>query len=107
MYTKSLLAALLLMSTLTVGANEKEIKSPDGKMTVAINDEGGRPTYTVSLDGQQVLQPSALGVKANFDDLTQGLTLKTVDAKTVNVQYDINTIKQRHAHDPTVYHRFA
>ncbi len=96
MYTKSLLAALLLMSTLTVGANEKEIKSPDGKMTVAINDEGGRPTYTVSLDGQQVLQPSALGVKANFDDLTQGLTLKTVDAKTVNVQYDINTIKQRH-----------
>ena len=96
MYTKSLLAALLLMSTLTIGANEKEIKSPDGKMTVAINDEGGRPTYTVSLDGQQVLQPSALGVKANFDDLTQGLTLKTVDAKTVNVQYDINTIKQRH-----------
>jgi hypothetical protein len=96
MYTKSLLAALLLMSTLTVGANEKEIKSPDGKMTVAINDEGGRPTYTVSLDGQQVLQPSALGVKANFDDLTQGLTLKTVDAKTVNVQYDINTIKQRY-----------
>ena len=96
MYTKSLLAALLLMSTLTVGANEKEINSPDGKMTVAINDEGGRPTYTVSLDGQQVLQPSALGVKANFDDLTQGLTLKTVDSKTVNVQYDINTIKQRH-----------
>ena len=96
MYTKSLLAALLLMSTLTVGANEKEIKSPDGKMTVAINDEGGRPTYTVSLDGQQVLQPSALGVKTNFDDLTQGLTLKTVDAKPVNVQYDINTIKQRH-----------
>ena len=96
MTKKKLFAALLLSWTVMAGATEKQFQSPDGKMTVTINDEGGQPAYTVNLDGQQILQKSPLGLKANFDDLTKGLTLKNVDTKTVSDEYDVNTIKQRH-----------
>ena len=96
MTKKTLFAAVLLSLTVMAGATEKQFQSPDGKVTVTINDEGGQPAYTVSLDGQQILQKSPLGLKANFDDLTKELTLKNVDTKTVSDEYDVNTIKQRH-----------
>ena len=96
MTKKNLFAALLLSCTAMAGANEKQFQSPDGRMTVTINDKGGLPAYSVSLDGQPVLLQSPLGVKADFDDLTQGLTLKTVDTKTFSDQYDLMTTKQHH-----------
>ncbi|MGX8704860.1 MAG: glycoside hydrolase family 97 N-terminal domain-containing protein, partial [bacterium] len=58
--------AVALLTVVTASASERRISSPDGRMTVTVNDEGGRPTYQVSLDGQTYVQTSPLGVKANF-----------------------------------------
>jgi len=80
-----MMMASLLLTLLTAEATEKTITSPNGKMTVTISDEGGRPTYQVTLDGAVFLERSPLGVKLNFDDLTQGLSLKDCqDSKMVD-----------------------
>ena len=84
----------LLLCALSAGAEEKKFQSPDGQITVLVNDEAGKPTYSVSLAGQPVLLASPLGVKANFADLTQGLKLTACDVTSVSDSYDLKTIKQ-------------
>ena len=91
-YQLSLLAAFAQEAPFS----QKEITSPDGRMTVTVSDEGGSPRYQVSLDGEVFIQPSALGVKMNFDDLTQGLTLKACDVARYEDEYSLKTSKQRH-----------
>lgn len=90
--------ALFLATALAgpVLATEKRFNSPDGKIEVVLNDEGGRPTYQVNLQGTTFLNPSPLGLKLNFADLTQGLTLKDCAVKTVSDQYELKTWKQSH-----------
>ena len=89
------LTLAVVFSLSSIEATEKRIESPDGTMIVTINDEGGRPQYEVSLNGQQILQPSPLGVKMNFDDLTQGLTLTGCDIQNMEDEYNLKTTKQR------------
>ncbi len=84
------------MMASTAQAEEKQFNSPDGKISVTVNDEGGKPTYAVKLDGASMLERSPLGLKANYADLTQQLTLKSCDVKTVADQYDLKTWKQSH-----------
>ena len=69
------MAWLLMLTPMAVMAREATVTSPDGKLQVTINDNGGRATYAVTLDGQPMLLPSALGFKADFGDFTQGLTM--------------------------------
>ena len=91
-----MMMASLLLTMLTVGATEKTITSPNGKLAVTISDEGGRPAYQVTLDGAVFVERSSLGVKMNFDDLTQGLSLKDCQDSKVVDEYTLETIKQRH-----------
>ena len=77
-------------------ATEKRIASPDGKVEVIVDDQDGKPAYQVSLSGQTVIERSPLGLKANFDDLTQGLIMKDCEVKTVSDEYWLKTWKQSH-----------
>ena len=43
-------------------AESLTLGSPDGKITVTVADDGGRATYAVSYNGQQVIAPSLLGM---------------------------------------------
>ena len=77
------------------GARSQEIVSPDGRMIVTVTvAEGGCPKYEVKLDGQVFIQPSPLGLKMNFDDLTQGLKLKGCDVSKFEDEYWLKTTKQ-------------
>ncbi len=95
-YRRAILMALAMVVAGSAVAEEKTLTSPDGRMTVTVSDEGGKPTYTVSRSGATFLEKSPLGVKLNFIDMTEGLTMKACDVKTVNDEYDIMTTKQRH-----------
>ena len=53
-------------------------------MKVTVSDAGQRLFYTVSLDGQELLMPSALGLKTSIGDLTRGLSI--VDSRTEPVE---------------------
>ena len=79
----------------TAFANDQRVASPDGKLVVTINDEGGKPTYTVSYEGQIVLTPSALGLQTNIGDFTQNLSLKSCDSNTIKDHYTVRNIKQQ------------
>ena len=89
-------AAALAFCLLTAQATEKTFQSPDGKMAVTVSDQGGKATYQVTLDGTVFITPSPLGVKMNFADLSQGLTLKDCQTTTVKDEYSLKTIKQSH-----------
>ena len=78
------------------GVRSQEIVSPDGRMTVTVTVADGCPKYEVKLDGQVFIQPSPLGLKLNFDDLTQGLTLKACDVSKYEDEYTLKTTKQSH-----------
>ena len=87
---------VLLAGCLTTAfATDQRVASPNGKLIVTISDEGGKPTYTVSYDGQTVLTPSALGLQTNIGDLTQNLSLKSCDSKTISDHYTVRNIKQQ------------
>ena len=78
------------------GVRSQEIESPDGRMTVTVSVANGCPKYEVKLDGQVFIQPSPLGLKMNFDDLTQGLKLKGCDVSKFEDEYCLKTTKQSH-----------
>ena len=97
----SLLARVVLICTVLVGSlttasASRQFTSPDGKVTVEVDDRDGLPTYQVSLDGVTVIERSPLGLKANFEDLTKGLTMKDCDIKTFSDEYWLKTWKQSH-----------
>ena len=96
MKKRMMTAAALAFAVLTAFATEKSFQSPDGRMSVTVNDEGGVPTYQVVLDGTTFIERSPLGVKMNFGDLSQGLTLKDCQISIVKDEYSLKTIKQSH-----------
>ncbi len=95
---KKLLTAALLLNAITVMAETKTVSSPDGRLQVTINDEGGRATYAVSYDGSTVLMPSLLGFEADFSNFTEGLTITGAETKKINSAYQMRQTKQSAAH---------
>ena len=90
--------ALLLMAPMAAFAREATVTSPDGKLQVTINDNDGRATYAVTLDGRPMLLPSALGFKADFGDFTQGLKITNTTASQTDRCYEMRQVKKSHIH---------
>ena len=89
---------IVLLASVSASAREVTIASPNGKLVVTVSDQGGQPTYAVSLDGQPVLLPSALGFKADFGDLTQGLAITRTSTRHIDRSYEMWQTKQSHMH---------
>ena len=88
------LFALALLCVAMV-AKAQTITSPDGviKVTLDLSDQG-KPQYSVSYNGQEILKPSCLGLVTNIGDYTQGLTLKGIATNPVSDTYSLRNIKQ-------------
>lgn len=81
----------------SASALEKQVASPDGKLVVTVNDNGGKPAYQVTLDGKVFLLPSALGLNTNIGDFTQGMMMTNAsDVEAVNESYQLDRIKKSH-----------
>ncbi|MBO7139652.1 MAG: glycoside hydrolase family 97 catalytic domain-containing protein [Prevotella sp.] len=93
---KKLLLLFAFSLSLTVQAREATVSSPNGKLIVVVNDEGGQATYSVSLESRQMVLPSALGFKADFGDFTRGLKIVNTSAKQIDREYDMRQVKQSH-----------
>ena len=90
----SFLFALLLVVSL---AKAQSVQSPDGKISVVLELlDGGWPHYRVLYEGQEVVRQSALGIRTNIGDFTQGLVLKGVEDSQVSDSYELRSIKQSH-----------
>ena len=89
---------MALMLPMVASAREVTIASPNGKLVVTVNDEGGKATYAVALNGQQLLLPSALGFKADMGDFTQGLKITNTKSAHVDRTYEMRQVKQSKMH---------
>ena len=89
---------LALMLPMVASAREVTIASPNRKLVVTVNDEGGKATYFVALNGQQLLLPSALGFKADMGDFTQGLKITNTKSARVDRTYEMRQVKQSKMH---------
>jgi hypothetical protein len=74
-------------------AGDVVVTSPDGKMQVKVSDAGGRLYYSVTYDGQDMLLPSALGLKTSMGDLTRDLSITASKTDVVNEQYTMRGTK--------------
>ena len=85
---------LLSMAFFTsMNANEVSVSSPNGSLVVTVSDRGGRLSYTASLDGVKVLEPSALGLKTSLADLTKDLSILTSHPSPLTSDYKMRGTK--------------
>jgi hypothetical protein len=90
---KKLFLLILMASSVLCWADDVRVSSPDGKLVVTVSDAGGKLSYTATLDGQQMLAPSALGLNTSLADLSKDLTIDNVQSSMVNVQYSMRGTK--------------
>ena len=63
----------LLSLAMTAAASAETVSSPSGDIVVDFGITDGRPTYSVTYKGRDVVKPSRLGVKlAGGDQLAEG-----------------------------------
>lgn len=99
MKNKGLTAGLFLgLMVMTAKAGTVEVASPDGKVVVTIDDEGGRLTYSVSYGGEQFLLPSALGLKADIGDFSEGLSMVKTEETLIDTTYEMRGTKASTSH---------
>ena len=94
MNIRKIALAMMAMGCLTSAQAAEKITSPDGNLTVVVDNENGTPTYQISMGDVVFLEKSPLGLKLNFEDLTQGLTLKECKITPLSETYSLKTIKQ-------------
>jgi hypothetical protein len=92
------LSALFLLASLPLAAEESTVSSPDGKLVVTVNDDGGHANYTVIYAGQPILHTSRLGLKTNIGDFTTGLKLTAAKTDRIDKHYTMTRTKASAVH---------
>lgn len=90
------LTMLLLLSAMSAGATSKQTASPDGKLVVSIDDEGGQLNYSVTYNGNTVVEKSSLGFKADVGDFTRNVRITTTREYAIDKPYDMTRSKRAH-----------
>ena len=90
-YLSVLIAA---MASLPVMATDvAKTSSPDGRLVVTTSEEGGKIYYSATYDGKMVIEPSRLGLVANFGTLAEGLRVDSLFEGAERYEYSLSTIK--------------
>jgi alpha-glucosidase len=74
-----------------------EIQSPNGQVKARITNTGGIITYQVFHKGQQIIEPSTLGVSTSLADFSTGLSIDRLsEVASVSEEYETPTEKRYH-----------
>ena len=90
---RNLFLSILLTSSVLSWAGDVSVSSPNNQLQVTVSDAGGRLHYTATLNGKQMLLPSALGLKTSIGDLTRDLVINNYELKTKNYDYKMRGTK--------------
>lgn len=95
---KKILFALcaMCMVPMSLTAEKVNVSNITGNIILTVDDAGGSPSYSISLDGKQMIAPSPLGLTANFSDFANGMTLESWKQENKNIDYKVNRIKKSH-----------
>ena len=90
---RKLFLSILLTSSVLAWADDVIVSSPNNKLQVTVSDAGGRLHYTATLDGQQMLLPSALGLKTSIGDMTRDISIVNSQLSIINSSYQMRGTK--------------
>ena len=90
---RKLFISIFMTSSVLAWAGDVIISSPDSSLQVTVSDAGGRLYYSASLNGQQMLLPSALGLKTSIGDLTRELSIVNSQLSIVSNAYQMRGTK--------------
>ena len=85
--------ALLLTSSVLCWAGDVTVSSPNGQLVVTVSETDGNVTYAATLNGQPVLNPSALGLKTNIGDFSEFLLILNSKLSSVSSAYTMRGTK--------------
>lgn len=91
---KIFISMALLMLSSGAMAQDATVSSPDGKLKLDFNLKGGKPTYCVTYDNQQMLDDSPLGFVASLGDFSKDLTLEG-EPKTTHLEYNYDLSRSK------------
>ena len=91
---KTLLFSLLLFASSAAWAQQATVSGPDGKLTLDVSLDGGRPVYSVKYNGRVMLEPSPLGLLTNEGDFSTAMTWAGESRGSVDKSYTQDRIKQ-------------
>ena len=83
----------MLASSVLCWADDVRVSSPNGKLVVTVSEQDGCLSYQASLDGQQMLAPSALGLNTSIGDLTKELSIVNSQSSVVSNAYQMRGTK--------------
>ena len=83
----------MLASSVLCWADDVRVSSPNGSLVVTVSDAEGKLSYTATLDGKQMLAPSALGLQTSLGDLTKELSIVNSRLSTVANSYSMRGTK--------------
>ena len=86
---RKILTAALIAATILSASAQSPVSGPDGRLKVSVSADA---RYSVSYDGIQVLESSALGFKANLGDYSK-LSFTEEKASQLDQTYKMETIK--------------
>ena len=92
----SRLTSIATLLTLALSTGAESVTSPDGRLVVTVDAEGGIPAYSVSYDGAEIIRRSPLGFKSNIGDFSSDMTLTGSKSGTVNKSFDQDKLKKSH-----------
>lgn len=93
----SILSALAFFSV--AQAAPVSVSSPDGKLVVTLFDRpDGLVSYSVKYDGVTALQPSALGLITNENNLSKGLKIAETKTDHISQDYTLTRSKKSQVH---------
>ena len=90
---RKLFLAICIASSVLCWADDVRVSSPNGSLVVTVSDAEGKLSYTATLDGKQMLAPSALGMQTSLGDLTKELSIVNSQLSTVANSYSMRGTK--------------
>ena len=84
----------VLFSTATY-SQVAEVESPDGKLQLSVDIRSGNPVYSVTYNGQTMLEDSPLGLTTNEGDFTTGMSF--IESSKGEVEKTYTQAKIKHS----------
>ena len=90
---RKVLLTIFMTSSVLCWAGDVTVSSPNGQLVVTVSETDGHVTYAATLNGQQVLNPSALGLKTNVGEFTTQLLILNSQLSSVSSAYTMRGTK--------------
>lgn len=95
---RTILTLAAAMCALGTFAQQASVSGPDKRLTLNFELQGGRPTYSVTYDGRQMLEQSPLGFTANTGNYATSMSYAGSSVRQIDERYTLNRSKVSDVH---------